>query len=61
MTVTSTNHGMVTGNRVQFERDSIRFRCKMDGRNPSRVIQEEKIHLIKSGYQLQLLILISLV
>ena len=30
MTVTSAGHGMVTGNRVQFERDSIRFTCARD-------------------------------
>ena len=32
MTCTVTNHGMVTGNRVQFARGSIRFRCMMDQR-----------------------------
>ena len=32
LTVTCAGHGMVTGNRVQIERDSLRFRCKMDGR-----------------------------
>jgi len=32
MTCTVAGHGMVTGNRVQFARDSIRFRCFMDKR-----------------------------
>ena len=32
MTCTVPNHGMVTGNRVQFARGSIRFRCMMDQR-----------------------------
>ena len=32
MTCTVANHGMVTGNRVQFARNSIRFRCMMDQR-----------------------------
>ena len=32
MTCTVAGHGMVTGNRVQFERNSIRFRCFMDKR-----------------------------
>ena len=32
MTCTVSNHGLTTGNRVQFKRDSIRFRCQMDGR-----------------------------
>ena len=32
MTCTVANHGMVTGNRVQFARGSIRFRCMMDQR-----------------------------
>ena len=32
MTCTVPTHGLVTGNRVQFKRDSIRFRCMMDQR-----------------------------
>ena len=33
MTVTTNEpHGMITGNRVNFKRDSIRFRCMMDQR-----------------------------
>ena len=32
MTCTVAGHGMVTGNRVQFARGSIRFRCMMDQR-----------------------------
>ena len=33
MTVTTNQaHGMITGNRVSFKRDSIRFRCMMDQR-----------------------------
>ena len=33
MTVTTNQeHGLTTGNRVQFKRDSVRFRCQMDQR-----------------------------
>ena len=51
MTVTTNEpHGMITGNRVNFKRDSIRFRCMMDQRKSIKSYPRRKIHQINSGY-----------
>ena len=62
MTVTTNEpHGMITGNRVNFKRDSIRFRCMMDQRKSIKSYPRRKDPSDQQWLSVTTFLLISLV